>query len=120
VVLHLPAKLAPVTVALLPLSRNARLAPAAREVYALLRKNFNTQYDDAQSIGRRYRRQDEIGTPYCVTVDFDSLEDQQVTMRDRDTMEQSRIPIADLVDALRDKIDNGGGRERAAIGCPSG
>ncbi|MDP7200174.1 MAG: glycine--tRNA ligase [Dehalococcoidia bacterium] len=120
VVLHLHTKLAPVTVALLPLSRNARLAPAAREVYALLRKNFNTQYDDAQSIGRRYRRQDEIGTPYCVTVDFDSLEDQQVTIRDRDTMEQSRIPIADLVDALRDKIDNGGGRERAAIGCPSG
>ncbi len=109
VVLHLHTKLAPVTVALLPLSRNARLAPAAREVYALLRKNFNTQYDDAQSIGRRYRRQDEIGTPYCVTVDFDSLEDQQVTIRDRDTMEQSRIPIADLVDALRDKIDNGGG-----------
>ncbi len=108
VVLHLHTKLAPVTVALLPLSRNARLAPAAREVYALLRKNFNTQYDDAQSIGRRYRRQDEIGTPYCVTVDFDSLEDQQVTIRDRDTMEQSRIPIADLVDALRDKIDNGG------------
>jgi len=120
VVLHLHTKLAPVTVALLPLSRNARLAPAAREVYALLRKYFNTQYDDAQSIGRRYRRQDEIGTPYCVTVDFDSLEDQQVTIRDRDTMEQSRIPIADLVDALRDKIDNGGGRERAAIGCPSG
>lgn len=108
VVLHLHTKLAPVTVALLPLSRNARLAPAAREVYALLRKNFNTQYDDAQSIGRRYRRQDEIGTPYCVTVDFDSLEDQQVTIRDRDNMEQSRIPIADLVDALRDKIDNGG------------
>jgi glycyl-tRNA synthetase len=108
VVLHLHTKLAPVTVALLPLSRNARLVPAAREVYALLRKSFNTQYDDAQSIGRRYRRQDEIGTPYCVTVDFDSLDDQQVTIRDRDTMEQTRIPIAGLVDILRDKIDNGG------------
>ncbi|MDP6548458.1 MAG: glycine--tRNA ligase [Dehalococcoidia bacterium] len=108
VVLHLHTKLAPVTVALLPLSRNAKLAPAALEVYALLRKSFNTQYDDAQSIGRRYRRQDEIGTPYCVTVDFDSLEDQQVTIRDRDTMEQSRIPIADLVDVLRDKIDHEG------------
>jgi glycyl-tRNA synthetase len=107
VVLHLHSKLAPVTVAALPLSRNDRLAPTAREVYALLRKNFNTQYDDAQSIGRRYRRQDEIGTPYCVTVDFHSLEDHQVTIRDRDTMEQARIPIADLVDVLQDKLENG-------------
>ncbi len=107
VVLRLHRKLAPVTVAVLPLSRNARLAPAAQEVHALLRRHFTVQYDDAQSIGRRYRRQDEIGTPYCVTVDFDSLDDHRVTIRDRDTMHQIRIPIADLVNVLRDKVDHG-------------
>ena len=107
VVLRLHRKLAPVTVAVLPLSRNARLAPAAQEVHAQLRRHFTVQYDDAQSIGRRYRRQDEIGTPYCVTVDFDSLDDHRVTIRDRDTMHQIRIPIADLVGTLRDKVDHG-------------
>jgi glycyl-tRNA synthetase len=107
VVLHLHSKLAPVTVAALPLSRNEKLVPTAREVYAQLRKHFNTQYDDAQSIGRRYRRQDEIGTPYCVTIDFDTLEDRQVTIRDRDTMDQARIPIAGLVDVLRQKVEHG-------------
>ena len=107
VVLHLHRKLAPVTVAALPLSRNDKLVPTARDVYARLRKHFNTQYDDAQSIGRRYRRQDEIGTPYCVTIDFDTLEDHQVTIRDRDTMHQSRIPIADLVYVLNDKLEHG-------------
>ncbi len=107
VVLRLHRKLAPVTVAVLPLSRNARLAPAAQEVHAQLRRHFTVQYDDAQSIGRRYRRQDEIGTPYCVTVDFDSLDDHRVTIRNRDTMHQIRIPIADLVGILRDKVDHG-------------
>ena len=107
VVLHLHRKLAPVTVAALPLSRNEKLTPTAREVYAQLRKNFNAQYDDAQSIGRRYRRQDEIGTPYCVTIDFDTLDDHQVTIRDRDTMSQSRIPIDHLVEVLRDKLEHG-------------
>ena len=107
VVLHLHRRLAPVTVAALPLSRNEKLVPTARDVYARLRKNFNTQYDDAQSIGRRYRRQDEIGTPYCVTIDFDTLEDHQVTIRDRDTMHQARIPIIDLVDVLKDKLEHG-------------
>ena len=107
VVLKLHRKLAPVTVAVLPLSRNARLVPAAQEVHAQLRRHFTVQYDDAQSIGRRYRRQDEIGTPYCVTVDFDSLDDHRVTIRDRDTMHQIRIPIADLVGVLRDKVDHG-------------
>ncbi|HIB12222.1 MAG TPA: glycine--tRNA ligase [Dehalococcoidia bacterium] len=77
VVCRLHRKLAPVTVAVLPLSRNAKLVPAAQDVHARLRRHFTTQYDDAQGIGRRYRRQDEIGTPYCVTVDFDSLEDHQ-------------------------------------------
>ena len=107
VVLHLHRKLAPVTVAALPLSRNDKLVPTARDVYARLRKHFNTQYDDAQSIGRRYRRQDEIGTPFCVTIDFDTLEDHQVTIRDRDTMHQSRIAISDLVDVLKDKLEHG-------------
>ena len=92
--LRLHRHLAPVTVSVLPLSRNQRLVPTARKVHALIRQNFNSLYDDAQSIGRRYRRQDEIGTPYCVTVDFDSLDDNQVTLRDRNTMLQLRIPIS--------------------------
>ena len=107
VVCRLHRKLAPVTVAVLPLSRNAKLVPAAQDVHARLRRHFSTQYDDAQGIGRRYRRQDEIGTPYCVTVDFDSLEDHQVTIRDRDTMHQSRIPIDELVSVLQDKVEHG-------------
>ena len=107
VVCRLHRKLAPVTVAVLPLSRNAKLVPAAQDVHARLRRHFTTQYDDAQGIGRRYRRQDEIGTPYCATVDFDSLEDHQVTIRDRDTMHQSRIPIDELVSVLQDKVEHG-------------
>ncbi|MDA0733747.1 MAG: glycine--tRNA ligase [Chloroflexi bacterium] len=106
-VLHLHRLLAPVTVAVLPLSRNEKLTPTAKAVYDLLRKHLNTQYDDAQSIGRRYRRQDEIGTPYCVTVDFDSIDDHQVTVRDRDSMHQDRVAIADLVDMLQDKVEHG-------------
>ncbi len=107
VVSRLHRKLSPVTVAVLPLSRNARLAPAARNVHNLLRRHFSTQFDDAQSVGRRYRRQDEIGTPYCVTVDFDTLDDNQVTIRDRDTMNQVRVPIAELVYILQDKVEHG-------------
>ena len=107
VVSRIHRRLAPITVAVLPLSRNERLTPTARRVHGLLRPHFNAQYDDAQSIGRRYRRQDEIGTPYCVTVDFDTLDDRQVTIRDRDTMYQARIPIARLVDILRDKLEHG-------------
>ena len=105
VVLHLHPALAPVKVAVLPLSRNARLVPKAREVYDLVRSRFVAQYDDAQSIGRRYRRQDEIGTPLAVTVDFQTLdEDNAVTIRDRDTMEQVRVPIDDLLDTLAEKL----------------
>ena len=107
VVSRIHRRLAPITVAVLPLSRNERLTPTARRVHDLLRPHFAAQYDDAQSIGRRYRRQDEIGTPYCVTVDFDTLDDHQVTIRDRDTMYQARIPIARLVDILRDKLEHG-------------
>ena len=91
--------------AILPLSRNEKLTPTVRKVWEILRPRFMTQFDDAQSIGRRYRRQDEIGTPYCVTVDFDTLEDDAVTIRDRDEMEQVRVPIANLVTALSEKLD---------------
>ena len=105
--LRLHRALAPVTVAVLPLSRNARLLPTARQVYDLLRRRFKCQFDDAQSIGRRYRRQDEIGTPYCVTVDFNTLDDQAVTIRDRDTMTQERIPLTRLPEVLQDRYDHG-------------
>ena len=104
VLLKLHPAIAPVKVAVLPLSRNERLVPTAHRVHDLIRESGVvdglTQYDDAQSIGRRYRRQDEIGTPLCVTVDFDSLDDQAVTIRDRDTMSQVRVPIDGLVDEL--------------------
>jgi glycyl-tRNA synthetase len=104
-VLRLAPHLAPVKVAVLPLSRNEKLVPTARKVHELLRPQFMTQYDDAQSIGRRYRRQDEVGTPYCVTVDFETVEqDDSVTIRDRDAMTQERVPIANLVEVLRAKL----------------
>ena len=104
VVLHFHPALAPIKVAMLPLSRNEKLVPLAKEVYENLRRHWMVQYDDAQSIGRRYRRQDEIGTPFCVTVDFQSLEDNQVTIRDRDSMRQIRVPIAGLSACLCAKI----------------
>ncbi|MCH7953029.1 MAG: glycine--tRNA ligase [Chloroflexi bacterium] len=103
-VLRLKPHLAPIKVAVLPLSRNEKLVPTAQRVHELLRPLFMTQFDDAQSIGRRYRRQDEIGTPYCVTVDFDTLDDDAVTIRDRDTMAQDRVTIANLPDVLRQKL----------------
>jgi glycyl-tRNA synthetase len=92
-VLRLDKRLAPVKAAVLPLSRNADLSPKARDLAAALRRNWNVEFDDAQAIGRRYRRQDEIGTPFCVTVDFDTLEDDAVTIRERDTMKQERIAL---------------------------
>ena len=107
VVLRFHRHIAPIKVAVLPLSRNERLVPTARSTHSLVRQHFTTLYDDAQSIGRRYRRQDEIGTPYCVTVDFQTLEDHQVTLRDRDSMQQLRVPIAALVEILRDKLEHG-------------
>ncbi|UOQ57267.1 glycine--tRNA ligase [Leucobacter allii] len=94
--LALDPRLAPVKVAVLPLSRNEKLSPLARELAQELREEWNVDFDDSGAIGRRYRRQDEIGTPFCVTVDFDSLDDQAVTVRDRDTMQQERIPLAEL------------------------
>jgi glycyl-tRNA synthetase len=92
-VLRLDPRLAPVKVAVLPLSRNADLSPKAKALSAELRRNWNVDFDDAGAIGRRYRRQDEIGTPYCVTVDFDTLDDQAVTVRERDSMQQERISL---------------------------
>jgi glycyl-tRNA synthetase len=92
-VLRLDKRLAPVKAAVLPLSRNADLSPKARDLAAALRKNWNVEFDDAQAIGRRYRRQDEIGTPFCVTVDFDTLDDNAVTVRERDSMRQERVGI---------------------------
>ncbi len=85
---------------MLPLSRNADLSPKARDLAAALRERWNVEFDDAGAIGRRYRRQDEIGTPYCVTVDFDTLDDQAVTVRERDSMAQERIGLDAVEDWL--------------------
>ena len=89
---------------MLPLSRKEELTPLAKEIAASLRKYWNIDYDDAGAVGRRYRRQDEIGTPLCVTVDFDSLEDHAVTVRDRDTMTQERISTDNLLAYLRERL----------------
>ena len=102
-VLKFHPALAPIKAAVLPLSK--KLAEQAGEVYAMIAKEFNCDYDDAGSIGKRYRRQDEAGTPFCITYDFESVEDQCVTVRDRDTMEQVRMPIADLVSYLKEKME---------------
>jgi glycyl-tRNA synthetase len=103
-VLRLHPKLAPVKVAVLPLSKKEDLVAVTKEVADPLRKIWAIEVDVTQSIGRRYRRQDEIGTPYCVTVDFDTLEDRAVTVRDRDTMAQDRIPTENLVRYLQDRF----------------
>jgi glycyl-tRNA synthetase len=92
-VLRLDPRLAPVKAAVLPLSRHADLSPVARDLAASLRRSWNVEFDDAGQIGRRYRRQDEIGTPFCVTVDFDTATDQSVTIRDRDSMAQDRVAL---------------------------
>ena len=104
VVMRFHKDLAPIKVAILPLSKKPELSGLAQKVYASLGGKYSLEYDETQSIGRRYRRQDEIGTPYCVTVDFDSLEDKAVTVRDRDTMVQERITIAELPDYLKEKL----------------
>jgi glycyl-tRNA synthetase len=104
VVLRFHPALAPIKVAVLPLSRKEGLTTLAKRISKELKKHWNTDYDDAKSIGRRYRRQDEVGTPYCVTVDFESLEDQAVTIRERDSMEQTRIAITDLIPFLQKKL----------------
>jgi len=103
-VLRLNPRLAPYKVAVLPLSKKDTLTPTAREVLALLQPHWMVDYDETQAIGRRYRRQDEIGTPLCVTVDFETLEDRAVTIRDRDSLEQVRVPVDELVDQLRSRL----------------
>jgi len=103
-VLRLDYRIAPVKVAVLPLSRNVDLSPKARDVAASLRKHWNADFDDASAIGRRYRRQDEIGTPYCVTIDFDTLDDQAVTVRERDSMKQERVGIDSLIPYLSERM----------------
>jgi glycyl-tRNA synthetase len=107
IVLRLHPRLAPYQAAVLPLSRKEALQGVSREVLHLLQPHVMTEYDETQSIGRRYRRQDEIGTPLCVTVDFDSLDDRAVTIRDRDTTAQERVPIADVVDRVRERLAAG-------------
>jgi glycyl-tRNA synthetase len=103
-VLRLHRDLAPIKVAVLPLSRHERLVPEARRVFDVVKPHWMTDYDDAGAIGRRYRRQDEVGTPYCVTVDFDSLDDGQVTVRERDSMQQDRLPMDKLVPHLSERL----------------
>ena len=100
--MHLHPALAPLKAAVLPLSK--KLGEQAEEVFASLCKKYNCEYDDAGSIGKRYRRQDEIGTPFCITYDFDSLEDGAVTVRFRDTMDQQRVKIADLEAFLDEQL----------------
>ena len=101
-VLHLHPALAPYKVAILPLSK--KLSEKANMVYEKLAKRYMCEYDETGSIGKRYRRQDEIGTPYCITIDFDTLEDESVTIRDRDTMEQVRVKIDELENWIDNKI----------------
>jgi glycyl-tRNA synthetase len=103
-VLRLHHRLAPYKVAVLPLSKKGTLTPVAKEVLHLLQPHFMCEYDETQAIGRRYRRQDEIGTPYCVTVDFETLEDRAVTIRERDSLEQVRVPIDALIQELQGRL----------------
>ena len=100
--MHFHPAIAPYKVAVLPLQKN--LSDKAKEVYAQLSKEFMCDYDEAGSIGKRYRREDEIGTPFCVTIDFDTLEDETVTIRDRDTMAQERVAIDELKDYIAKRI----------------
>ena len=104
VLLRLDPRLAPVKAAVLPLSRGEALSPKARDLAAQLRQYWNVEFDDAQAIGRRYRRQDEIGTPFCVTVDFDTLDDQAVTIRERDTMAQTRVALDQVKAFLAERL----------------
>ncbi|MFH0853101.1 MAG: glycine--tRNA ligase [bacterium] len=104
VVLRLHKSLAPIKVAILPLSKKEKITKMANDIFENLSSEFMCAYDEVSSVGRRYRRQDEIGTPYCITVDFDSLEDKQVTIRDRDTMKQDRVAINDLTTILQEKF----------------
>lgn len=109
VVLRFHPRIAPYKVAVLPLMRKPELVERARAVAAMLREHFMVDYDETQSIGRRYRRQDEIGTPFCVTIDYETLDDQAVTIRDRDSMQQVRVPISRLAEELAARLDSPSG-----------
>ena len=104
VVLKFPKAIAPIQIAILPLSKKTELTEPSLKIFHGLKNKFICEYDETQSIGKRYRRQDEIGTPYCVTVDFETPNDQAVTVRDRDTMEQERIKIVELEKYLEEKL----------------
>ncbi len=104
-VLHLHPRLAPYKVAVLPLSKKAELTDPARALLRTLQPQFMCDYDETQAIGKRYRRQDELGTPYCITYDFDSLDDSAVTVRERDSMEQDRVPVDDVATYLRERLE---------------
>ena len=97
-------RIAPYKVAVLPLSRKETLTPTAQEVFDLVKSKWMSDYDETQNIGKRYRRQDELGTPYCVTIDFDTLDDRAVTIRDRDTMDQDRVSIDQLLNYLGERL----------------
>jgi glycyl-tRNA synthetase len=103
-VMRLDPRLAPIKAAILPLSRNEKLSPVARDLAAELRRDWIVEFDDAGAIGKRYRRQDEIGTPFCVTVDFESLDDQAVTVRERDSMDQERVGLGQVHDYLATRL----------------
>ncbi|HEU4488034.1 MAG TPA: His/Gly/Thr/Pro-type tRNA ligase C-terminal domain-containing protein, partial [Actinomycetota bacterium] len=105
VLLKLDSRLAPIKVAVLPLSKHEDLVPVAERVADRIRTRFVTELDVTGSIGKRYRRQDEVGTPYCVTVDFDTLDDQQVTIRERDSMDQERVPMDALFEHLAKRFE---------------
>ena len=103
-VLHLPAALAPTKLAVFPLTKKDGMPEKAREIVDDLKFHFNCMYEEKDQIGKRYRRQDAVGTPFCVTVDHQTLEDNTVTLRDRDTMEQRRVNIADLRSIIEDQV----------------
>ena len=102
--LKLDPKIAPVKAAVFPLQKDDKLRGKARELYETLRSSFVTEFDDAGNIGKMYRRQDEIGTPYCITVDYQTLEDHTVTVRERDTMSQSRMPMDTVLPFIQEKL----------------
>ena len=104
-VLKFDPKISPIEVAVLPLSRNEKLKSISSKVFNIIRSSFRGQFDDTQSIGKRYRRQDEIGTPVCVTIDFDTLDDNSVTIRNRNTMKQVRVEITKIKEIIKDHLE---------------
>jgi glycyl-tRNA synthetase len=104
-VLSIPPALAPVKVAILPLVKKDGLPEKAMEIVDMLKLDFNLQYDDKDAVGRRYRRQDAIGTPFCITIDYDTMTDHSVTIRERDSMKQERVPISSLLNIIGEKVN---------------